>query len=170
MMQKANFQRAMAHILLFAFLLSSTGVRGEAMDDKNTQIVPTHALGSGEYLHGQGYGKILVRVMLFGSVPQQGVHYIPEGTDLLFAILYAGGYGDATKLNGIKIRRRGQKDLIKVDLEDLITDGSSIPKLADGDVVTVPFNWRRDIATIGLVTGFLTAMAAFSVSLIAVSH
>lgn len=162
-----KFQRTIAHLILLAFVATTSGIRGEAIDDKNTQIVPTHSLGTGEFIHGQGYGKILVRVMFFGSTPQQGVHYVPEGTDLLFGILYAGGYGESTKLNGIQIRRRGQKELIKVNLEDLIEDGDKIPKLMDGDVVTVPYNWRKDVATIGMVTGFLTAMTGFTLSLIA---
>lgn len=161
--------KIITHLVLFAFLISTSGLHGEAIDDKNTQIVPTHSPGSGEYIHGQGYGKILVRVMMFGSVPQQGVHYFPEGTDLLFGILYSGGYGEATKLNGIQIRRRGQKDLLKINLEDLLEDGDKIPKLMDGDVVTVPFNWRKDVQTIGMVTGFLTAMTGFTLSLIAIS-
>lgn len=161
--------KAICSIVLVAFLLSPAGLFAEAVDDKNTQITPTQTLGGGEFIHGQGYGKILVRVMMFGAVPQQGVHYVPEGTDLLFGILYAGGYNDSTKLNGITIRRRGQKDLIKVNLQDLIEDGAPIPKLADGDILNVPFNWRRDMATIGLLTGFLTAMTGFSLSLIALS-
>lgn len=164
-----KLHKIITHVVLFTFLISSTGLHGEAMDDKNTQIVPTHSPGTGEYIHGQGYGKILVRVMMFGAIPQQGVHYVPEGTDLLFAILYAGGYGENTKLNGIQIRRRGQSNLIKVNLEDLIEDGDKIPKLADGDILTIPYNWRKDVATIGMVTGFLTAMTGFTLSLIAIS-
>ncbi|RAV23900.1 hypothetical protein DQE84_18485, partial [Staphylococcus warneri] len=81
--------------------------------------------------------------LIFGSVPVQGIHYMPEGTDLLFAILYAGGYGEMSSLNGITIRRRNQRALIEVDLEDLIEDGRPIPKLADGDIISVPFNWRK---------------------------
>jgi len=142
----------------------------EAIDDKFAQISPTQQPGVGEFVHGQGYGKILIRVLMFGSVPQQGVHYVPEGTDLLFSILYAGGYGDNSKLNGITIRRRGQKDLIEVDLQDAMQDGQAIPKLQDGDVVNVPFNWRRDIQTITLVTGFMAAMTGFTLSLIALTR
>ncbi len=164
-----NIKHSVIYGLVFTLLLTSSGVRGEAIDDKNTQIVPSHAPGSGEFIHGQGYGKILVRILMFGAVPQQGVHYVPEGTDLLFGILYAGGYGESTKLNGIQIRRRGQKDLVMVNLEDLIADGDKIPKLVDGDVVTVPYNWRKDVQTVGLVTGFLTAMTGFTLSLIALS-
>ena len=124
--------------------LHSVTVQAESVDDRFTQITPNHTLGSGEFIHGQGYGKILVRVMMFGAVPTQGIHYVPEGTDLLFAMLYAGGYSDNTKLNGITIRRRGIQELLEIDLEDLIEEGKSIPKLADGDVVNVPFNWRKD--------------------------
>ena len=170
-MRKSHlFNRTLSVIVLVSFLLSPAGLFAEAVDDKNTQIVPTHSPGGGEFIHGQGYGKILMRVLMFGSIPQQGVHYFPEGTDLLFAILYSGGYGESTKLNGINIRRRSQKELIYVNLEDLIEDGDKIPKIADGDIINVPYNWRRDMATIGLLTGFLTAMTGFSISLIALSR
>lgn len=161
---------------IFVFLLVGAGLLmpslslGEAVDDKFAQISPTQQPGAGEFVHGQGYGKILIRVLMFGSVPQQGVHYVPEGTDLLFSILYAGGYGDNSKLNGITIRRRGKKELIEVDLQDAMEDGESIPKLQDGDVVNVPFNWRRDIQTISLVTGFMAAMTGFTLSLIALTR
>ena len=162
-------KKIITNCVIFSFLISTSVIRAESVDDKYTQIVPSHTPGAGEYTHGQGYGKILVRVLMFGAVPTQGVHYVPEGTDLLFGILYCGGYADATKLNGIQIRRRAQKDLIMVNLEALIADGDKIPKLMDGDIVTVPFNWRKDITTIGLVTGFIAAMTGFTLSLIALS-
>jgi hypothetical protein len=155
--------------VVFSLTLASTGLRAESMDDKFTQIAPNHLPGSGEFIHGTGYGKLLMRVMLIGSVGQQGVHYFPEGTDLMFAMVYAGGMTDQTKMNGIKIRRRNVKDLISVDLEDLIADGEKVPKLMDGDVVSVPYNWRRDMATITTFTGFVTAVTGFALSMIALS-
>jgi hypothetical protein len=154
--------------LVFCLLMPATGLT-ESVDDKLTQITPTQSLGAGEFIHGQGYGKILIRVMMFGAIPQQGIHYYPEGTDLLFAILYAGGYSETSKLNGIKIRRRGEKERIDIDLQDLIDDGDKIPKLMDGDVVDIPYNWRRDAATFAAVTGFLTAITGFTLSVIALS-
>lgn len=169
MLKATRIRKSVCSVVLFSFLLSSSVGFGEAIDDKNTQIVPTQNLGGGEFIHGQGYGKILVRILMFGAVPQQGVHYVPEGTDLLFGVLYAGGYSDSTKLNGISIRRRGQKELIYVNLQDLVEDGEKIPKLQDGDIVNIPYNWRRDMTTIGLLTGFLTAMTGFTISLIALS-
>jgi len=162
-------KRLLCHVMLGALLLGSVSVNAESVEDKFAQISPTQNPGLGEFVHGQGYGKILIRVLMFGAIPQQGVHYVPEGTDLLFSILYAGGYTDATKLNGITIRRRGQKDLMEVDLKDAMEDGEKIPRLQDGDIVNVPYNWRRDISTISIITGFMTAMTGFTLSLIALS-
>ena len=164
------FQRFISSVMISLLVFSGGPASAEAIDDKFAQISPTQQPSAGEFVHGQGYGKILIRVLMFGSVPQQGVHYVPEGTDLLFAILYSGGYSDASKLNGITIRRRGQQELMKVDLQDALKEGEKIPKLQDGDVVTVPFNWRRDIQTISLVTGFLAALTGFTLSLIALSN
>jgi hypothetical protein len=152
-----------------SLLIAPTSIRAESVDDKLTQITPTFTPGAGEFIHGTGYGKILMRVMMFGAVPQQGIHYYPEGTDLLFAILYAGGYAEHTKLDGIKIRRRGQKDIISIDLQELMEDGEKVPKLMDGDVVDIPYNWRRDAATFSSVTGFLTAITTFTLAMVALS-
>jgi len=164
------FRKFLCHIFIGVLIFGSPHLQAESVEDKFAQISPTHQQGAGEFIHGQGYGKILIRVLVFGAVPQQGVHYVPEGTDLLFSILYAGGYADNSKLNGITIRRRGQQELMEVDLQDLMKDGGRIPKLQDGDIIRVPYNWRRDIQTISLITSFMAAMTGFTLSLIALSR
>jgi len=156
-------------LVVCALSLQSVCLHAESVDDRFTQITPSHSLGAGEYIHGQGYGKILMRVMMFGAVPQQGIHYVPEGTDLLFALLYAGGYAETTKLNGITIRRRGIQELLEVDLEDLIEEGKSIPKLADGDVVNVPYNWKKDYQEFSFIASMLTTVLSLT-TLVALIH
>jgi len=121
-------------------------------------------------MHGQGYGKLMIRVLMLGAVPQQGIHYVPEGTDLMFAILYSGGYTELTKLDDITIRRRFVKELIEVDLADLLEEGQPVPKLMDGDVVSIPFNWRKNFQTILTVTGFVTSLTGFALSMIALTR
>jgi hypothetical protein len=162
--------KAICLILIASFLVGPRAVYAEAVDETYSRISPERGGSGGEYIHGQKSGKLLIRTLLIGALPQQGIHYIPEGTDLLFAILYAGGYTENSKLNGISIRRRTVKELIEVDLEDLIEDGKDIPKLLDGDIVTIPYNWRRDIGTITLVTGFVSSMTAFALALIALTR
>jgi len=162
-------KKVMTLCVVLSLTLSTIGIRAESMDDKFTQIPPNHTPGAGEYVHGTGYGKLLMRVMLMGGVGNQGVHYFPEGTDLMFALVYAGGLTDNTKLNGIKIRRRNVKDLIDVDLEDLIADGEKVPKLMDGDVVNVPYSWRRDMVTLSTFTGFIAGMTGFALAMIALT-
>ena len=152
----------------FVFLLPYQA-RAESLGEQYSSAAPTNIGGNGEYVHGQRQGKLLMRVLLLGSVPQQGIHYMPEGTDTLFAVLYAGGYTNESRLNGISIRRKNVRELIDVPLEDLIADGHEIPKLMDGDIVTIPYNWRRDITTITLITGFLSSMTAFTLSMVALT-
>lgn len=136
-----------------------------------THISPGRAGGgSGEYVHGANHGKLLIRVLMLGALENQGIHYYPEQTNLLDAILYTGGMGETTKLNGITIRRKHVEDRIEIDLEDLIEDGDPIPTLEDGDVVTIPWNWRRDIGTITLITGFVSSITAFTLSMIALAR
>jgi len=141
----------------------------ESITESYSSISPALGGGGGEFIHGQKQGKILIRVLMFGAIPQQGIHYVPEGTDVLFAILYSGGYTDSSKLNDITVRRRNVQELIEVDLEDMIAQGTEVPKLLDGDIITVPFNWRRDIGTISLITGFISSMTAFTLSIIALT-
>ncbi len=166
-MQKIN--KAIALTLILIFVVPTNFVRAESLNQEFSTISPLGG-GGGEYVHGQKEGKLLMRVLMFGAVPTQGIHYMPEGTDVLFAILYAGGYTDDSKLNGITVRRKRVKDLIEIDLEDIIAQGKDVPKLMDGDVLTVPYNWRRDIGTITLITGFISSMTAFTLSIIALAR
>ena len=164
-----SIKKLICHCLIASLVFSTGIIRAESVEDKFTQIAPNHAPGGGEFVHGSGYGKLLMRIMIFGSVPTQGIHYMPEGTDILFAMLYAGGYNETTKMNGIKIRRKGTRELVTVDLENIIEEGDKVPKVMDGDVITVPYNWRKDIGTIGIFTGFIGAMTGFTLSIIALS-
>jgi hypothetical protein len=155
------------HVLAFCLVLAPVAAHAEAVDDKFTQISPQGRAGGDEKIHGAGFGKILMRIMVFGAVPNQGIHYVPEGTDMFFLLLYCGGHSDNTKLDGITIRRRGAREIITVDLEDLMDENLPIPKLVDGDVVTVPFNWRKSYndllfytGVIGTLSGLLVGVAA----------
>lgn len=164
-----KIRQSVATLLVCTFLLSNIA-RGEAVSDQRSAISPKHMPGAGEFVHGQGYGKLLIRLLIFGAIPVQGIHYVPEGTDLIFAIMYAGGYGDFADLNQITIRRRGFAELMDVELEELIKDGKPIPKLADGDVITVPFNWKKDLQTVLTITGFVSALTGLTLSILALKN
>jgi hypothetical protein len=171
-MTKTQFalHRVLCLLTALWFLFFVPAIYADSMSQAYSTTTPGFVGGGGEFVHGQNSGKILIRVLIFGSVPQQGIHYVPENTDLLFGLLYAGGYTQTSSLNGITIRRRNVRDLMEVDLEDIIEDGKPVPKLLDGDVLTVPYNWRRDIDTITLVTGFVSSMTAFTLSIIALTR
>ncbi len=158
--------------VVISLILSFLGAPVQVFADQTefTHVTPTKTFdGSSEFYHGSTQGKLLIRVMLMGAVQKQGIHYFPENTNLLDAILYSGGVSDTTKLNGITIRRKKQAELIDVELEDLVEDGEALPALVDGDIVTVPWNWRRDVATISLVTGFVSSLAAFGIAMVALA-
>lgn len=163
-------ERILSLLLAIWMLAFVPSLYADSLSQSYSTISPGQAGGGGEFVHGQKEGKILIRLLMFGAIPQQGIHYVPEGTDLLFAILYAGGYTETSKLNGITIRRRNQKAIVDVDLEDMIQEGQAVPKLADGDIITIPYNWRRDISTITLITGFVSSMTAFTLSVIALTR
>ena len=154
-------------VIIFSWLLTSE--KSIANDDllRDTRITPTQGVIPGEFYHGSVLqGKLLIKILFFGAVPSQGIHYVHEGTDLLSALLYAGGYDDTSKITAITIRRKNHPELIKINLEEVIEDGMEPMKLVDDDVVTVPYNWRKDMATISLITGFITTITSFTTTLI----
>ena len=163
------FQRQLSLVLISTLLLAPLSVHAESLSDKTSAISPRTVPGSGEFVHGQGYGKLLIRTLWLGSIPAQGIHYVPEGTDLVFALMYAGGVSELSNLGEITIRRRGHEELISVDLEELIEEGKPVPKMVDGDVITVPFNWRKDMQTILTITSFITSITGLTLSLIALT-
>jgi len=157
-------------LLVLTILFYFPGAAYGARDKKFSHATPGEAAGEGQFIHGAKPGVLLIRVHILGAVSQQGIHYFPEKVNMLDALLYAGGLSATTKLDGILVRRKGRKELIEIDLEELIEDGGEIPILKDGDVVQIPWNWRRDIATISLITGFLASMTAFTLSIIALTQ
>lgn len=159
-------KRFVSLLLIAVFALQAPIARSEAIDDSLTN---TGTSGDTGFIHGKGYGKVLMRILMFGSIPKQGVHYMPEGTDLLFGILYAGGYGEESKLNGITIRRRKVQKLIEIDLEDVIADGQEIPKLQDGDIINVPFNWRKTYQELSFFVSLISAVSSLIISIVALN-
>ena len=55
-------------------------------------------------------------------------------------------------------------ETIEVDLEKIIEEGGSIPKLRDGDIVNVPFNWRSDYKEFLFFTSIFTSITGLIVS------
>lgn len=162
--------RLTAYSLIFSLLAYFPSVTAFAEpNSKKMGYATEQSAQDGQFIHPGKPGQLLIRVHMLGSLTQQGIHYFPEGTDILDALLYAGGVMDTTKIDSIQIRRNGVKDIVEMDLTEIIEDGREIPKVNDGDIVNVPFNWRRDISTISLIAGFLTAATGFIVSVIALN-
>lgn len=166
-----NTKRGIAYGMALVFLFTQSVYPEEtAPSVRDTRITPTQGVISGEFYHGSILtGKLLIKVLMFGAVPQQGIHYVHEGTDIMSALLYAGGYSEQSKINAITIRRKHSKKLIKIDLEEILEDGLESIKLQDDDIITVPYNWRKDIATISLITGFISSMTGFTLAILAIT-
>lgn len=169
-MHNQPFIKSIVSLTIVAQLISYGPAVGESIDDKYSHIAPGQKMSGGEHIHGASYGKLLMRVLVFGAVDSQGIHYYPEGTDLLFALLYVGGYGENSKWNGITIRRKNMKELMVIDLEDLFEEGREIPKLAEGDIVSVPYGYRQYMQDITMWTGFISAMAGFTIAVVALTR
>ena len=130
------------------------------------KIVAVVALSS----MGQNTG-INVKVTLLGGVRSQGVYHIPESTDMISLIGYAGGGNEFAKLNDITIKRRkgDSYEVLDVSLKNLATSAGSLPtpRLMNGDVVFVPESRSTQNLMLGLSiisTVLSIALAGYAVS------
>ncbi len=164
------FQTTAITWIISVLLWPHTVAYGESVSQRYSALNPTSLMGQGEFVHGQEYGKLLIQVTIVGAIGQQGIHHVPEGTDLLFALLYAGGATPTTDLTNIVIRRRHQSNLLKVNLDESINEGNVIPVLRDGDIVKVSYSWKQDISTVMMVTSLLSVLSALTFASAAVFH
>ncbi len=100
-----------------------------------------HANYGNEYVSGDYPGAILMKVNLWGPVGKSGIHFVPNQTDLVTLLSYAGGPTDSANLSDVRIKRwsGGQEKLITVDVSDLVREtGKESPMLEANDIVVIP--------------------------------
>ncbi len=127
-------------ILLLALLASSTasaqsGTAGP-LDLSNTPFASRYTITGGSE------NVLTIDVQVWGQVNRPGQYQVPDRTDLIGLISFAGGPTESAKLEEIRIVRplaSGEK-VQKVDIEEFIKSGNRelIPDLTPGDVVVVP--------------------------------
>ena len=119
-----------------------------------------------EFFVGESLGKPLIAIKLLSGVQRPGVYHVPVGTDLSELISYAGGVHTNADLEEILVKRTylGVTKNYEIDLEKILQSTSSVPRLADDDVVYIETNAKLDqtMRWVTIVSGILTiALTAF---------
>ena len=94
--------------------------------------------------------ELLIRVNVWGYVAKPGQYLVPDNTDLISLLSYAGGPTEDARIDAVKLVRTvdGKRKVIEVDVTKLLKGGSSedIPVLMPGDTLIVPGNFYRLIS------------------------
>jgi hypothetical protein len=100
-------------------------------------------VGASRYYLGKE-DELLIPVNILGFVNKPGQYMVPNETDLISLVAFAGGFREDAKLNGIKILRgiakNGRPNSVKIDLKKYFATGNRalIPHLMPDDTILVP--------------------------------
>ena len=123
------------HLLVAFSLVMTQGAWAQV----TTPLEAPQTPGS-EFFVGKQFGKPLVTVNLISGVSRPGVYHVPVGTDLAQLLAYAGGATGSADLSEISIQRIGANEkpkLVEVDLDEVFQSTSTIPSVADRDIVHI---------------------------------
>ncbi len=99
-------------------------------------------LGASRYYIGKE-DELLIPVNILGYVNKPGQYMVPNETDLVALVAFAGGFREDAKINNIKILRgiatNGQPQVFKVDLKKYFATGNRElnPRLMPDDTIIV---------------------------------
>ncbi len=98
--------------------------------------------GASRYYIGKE-DELLTPVNILGYVNKPGQYLVPNETDLVALVAFAGGFKEDARINNIKILRsiatNGQQQAFKVDLKKYFATGNRklIPRLMPDDTVII---------------------------------
>ncbi len=116
-----------------------------AADSALAQEIPEQLrerIGASRYYIGKE-DELLTPVNILGYVNKPGQYMVPNETDLVALVAFAGGFKEDAKINNIKILRgiaaNGQPQVFKVDLKKYFATGNRklIPSLMPDDTVII---------------------------------
>lgn len=85
--------------------------------------------------------ELMMKVNVWGQVLKPGQYFVPDDTDLISLISYAGGPTENAKINSVRIIRsnNSEKKVLSVDIKKYTetADPSLIPVLMPGDTIIV---------------------------------
>ena len=146
-------------ILSVAITCLIPGFSIRAQQTGGTQVMNRAA----QYYLGMG-DELLVPVNIWGFILKPGQYMVPNRTDLISLLSFAGGPSEGAKISNVKIVRSDPKlgnTIIKVDVKKYLktADQRLIPTLKPGDTIVVKgttFNWIRQFI------GFISNLAIFT--------
>ncbi len=93
------------------------------------------------YVQPGSISQLQINVKIWGQVLRPGLYLVPDQTDIVDLLSYAGGPTDVANLDEVVIVRntRDQSQIIKVSIKKYLNDGNidDIPILMPGDTVVV---------------------------------
>lgn len=122
-------------ILLAAWPVSALGQGGAGAEYSAPEI--------GRYAIRTGPEDLLqIDVQIWGQVNRPGQYSVPDRTDLIGLMSWAGGPTESAKLRKVLVvRPYAEEDRVReIDIEQYLKSGDQrmIPRLSPGDVVVVP--------------------------------
>jgi len=112
-------------------------------------------------LPGGGYGttrpveeELLVPVNVWGEVDKPGLYEVPDGTNVVELLSYAGGPTEFANLSHVKVTRGAGGKGQPVDVSAYLAygDAGTLPRLQPGDTVYVhrnaKYSWRSFIEVV----------------------
>jgi hypothetical protein len=130
-----------------------------------SEVEQVQKLSGSVYYNKSTKGKVLIPVNYWGQVSRPGLHFIPAETNFITGLSMAGGPSTQSKLENIKLIRKGQ-DGLKIKSFDLTEGGSEEAyryKLQQHDTVFVErstFYEDRSYYT-GLISVFVTVLSGY---------
>lgn len=121
----------------------STGATTAWSQNSTGRVEPVHDPLAGRYAISRGLENVLnIDVQVWGQVNRPGQYSVPDRTDLIGLISFAGGPTEDAKLKEVLVVRplaSGAK-VREIDVDAFIHSGNPqlIPELTPGDVVVVP--------------------------------
>jgi polysaccharide biosynthesis/export protein len=107
--------------------------------------------------------ELRIDVQVWGQVTRPGQYSVPDQTDLIGLISYAGGPTEDAKLKSVQVLSRlAPTDRVRrVDLEAFMRTGdpTMIPRLSPGDVVLVPAGRSRSLTRMAGIVSVLALVA-----------
>jgi hypothetical protein len=112
---------------------------------------------------GGSEAELVINVHIWGQVFRPGRYLVPDGTDLVGLISYAGGPTTGAKLQDVQLLRAqsAQGDVRRIDLKHFLKSGdpSLIPNLEPGDIVVVPTSRSHTLLSLTGVVSVLALVA-----------
>jgi hypothetical protein len=130
-------KRFSIYVILAALFLATNSAFAQEIPEQLQE-----RLGASRYFLGKE-DELLIPVNILGFVNKPGQFMVPNGTDLISLVAYAGGFREDAKINNIKIVRglatNGQPNILKIDLKKYFETGRRelIPRMMPDDTIIV---------------------------------